>query len=103
MDVPITQFRKNIFALVNDALAGAEVCITHKGRKLKIVPEGGVPDKLSRITPMDIIAPGVDLEDDSWKKGVMREWEASWDRQLGPVSAASVKAPSAKRGSVRKA
>lgn len=86
MDVPISQFRRNLFALIDKALDGETVCITHKGRKLKIVPDGGTPDKLSRITPMDIIPSNVDVEDDSWKQEMMREWERGWDRQLEAAS-----------------
>jgi prevent-host-death family protein len=37
MEVPITQFRREIFSLVNQALDGGEVWVTHKGRRLKIV------------------------------------------------------------------
>ncbi len=85
MEVPITQFRQNLFALVDQALDGKEVWVRHKGRRVRIVPEQPV-DKLSRITPMEIIAPSADLEDDSWKTAMIREWEQKWDRRLGPVS-----------------
>ena len=92
MEVPITQFRQNLFDLVNQALDGKEVWVSHKGRRLRLVPEHS-PSKLSRITPMQIISPGVDIEDDSWKADMMREWEQKWDRKLGspakPARAAS--------------
>jgi antitoxin (DNA-binding transcriptional repressor) of toxin-antitoxin stability system len=90
MEVPITQFRKNIFALINEALEGSEVWITHKGRKLKIVPEAGTPDKLSRLTPMHIlIPPNLDMNDPAFKKqwlaDMQAEWEKDWDRDFGPA------------------
>jgi len=85
MDVPITQFRQKLFDLVNQALDGKEVWVSHKGRRLRLVPEHA-PSKLSRITPLQIIVPGTDLEDNSWKAGMMREWEQKWDRKLGPVA-----------------
>ena len=91
MEVPITQFRKEIFSLANQALDGAEVWFTHKGRRLKIVPEGKPVDRLSRITPMDIVVPGTDLEDDSWKQEMMREWEEKWDRRLAPLAKSAPK------------
>ena len=97
MEIPITQFRRNLFELINKALEGGDVWITHKGRRLKIVPEGGAPDKLSRITPMDIIPSGVALEDDSWKQQMMREWEAGWDRQLRTALGSERKVPSTSR------
>src|ERR1700723_2757825 len=55
MEVPITQFRRDLFSLINQALEGREVWVTHKGRRLKIVPEGQPVSRLSRITPMDVI------------------------------------------------
>jgi prevent-host-death family protein len=83
MEVPITQFRQKLFDLVNQALDGKEVWVSHKGRRVRLVPEHA-PSKLSRITPMQIIVPGTDIDDDSWKNEMMREWERKWDRKLGP-------------------
>jgi hypothetical protein len=105
MEVSITQFRRNLFHLAEQALNGADVSFMHKGRRLKVVPEGEPADRLSRITPMEIIAPGVDLEDDSWKDEMMREWERGWDRQLGPVPnpSSTRKAPPPKRTRSRSA
>jgi antitoxin (DNA-binding transcriptional repressor) of toxin-antitoxin stability system len=85
MEVPITQFRQKLFDFVNQALDGKDVWVSHKGRRLRLVPEHA-PSKLSRITPMQIIVPGADLEDDSWKREMMREWERKWDRRLGPLA-----------------
>jgi len=107
MEVPISQFRKNVFTLVDQALDGKEVWVRYKGRRVRIVAEGTAQDKLSRITPMDIVAPGADLADDSWKADVMHEWERNWDRQLAqpskPVRPATVPARSGARKTGRKA
>ncbi len=104
MEVPITQFRRDLFSLMNKALEGSEVWVTHKGRRLKIVPEGKPVSRLSRITPLDIIASGVDLEEDSWKLEMMREWERKWDRRLAPLAKPAVKAsPAAKARKARRA
>ncbi|MGA2569868.1 MAG: hypothetical protein ABSF23_05065 [Terracidiphilus sp.] len=99
--MPITQFRRSLFDLVNQALDGKEVWVTHKGRRVRIVPENA-PSKLSRVTPMDIIAPGVDIDDDSWKADMMREWEQKWDRRLGPVSKPVRSAPASVRAAARR-
>jgi hypothetical protein len=88
MEVPISQFRKNLFALVDQALEGKEIWVRHKGRRVRIAPEGPLPDKLSRITPMNVFPSGVDLEDDSWKEEIMRTWEENWDRELARSSKA---------------
>ena len=85
MEVTITQFRQKVFELVDQALEGKEVWVKHKGKRVRIVPEHPV-DKLSRITPMEIIVPGADLEDNSWKIAMMREWDQKWGRLLRPVS-----------------
>lgn len=85
MEVPITQFRQRLFELVNQALEGKEVWVSHKGRRVRIVPEASL-SKLSRITPMEIVVPGADLKDNSWKGEIMRDWERKWERRLGPLA-----------------
>ena len=102
MEVPITQFRQRLFELVNQALDGKEIWVSHKGRRVRIAPEHP-PSKLSRITPMQVIAPGANIEDGSWKTEMMREWDRKWDRKLGPLpKSARAVAPSG-RGNARKA
>jgi len=102
MEVPITQFRRKLFELVNQALDGKEVWVSHKGRRVRIVAEDA-PSKLSRITPMQIIVPGADLEDDSWKADMMRQWERKWDRRLGPAAKPARSASAQGRTAARKA
>lgn len=98
MEVPITQFRRDIFSLVNQALDGAEVWVTHKGRRFKIVPERPPVSRLSRITPMEVIdyAEG-GLENTGLLEEMTREWEADWDRDFGPAPSASTRPESASR------
>jgi antitoxin (DNA-binding transcriptional repressor) of toxin-antitoxin stability system len=80
MEVPITQFRRDIFSLVNQALDGGEVWFTHKGRRLKIVPEGQPVSRLSRITPMEIMVdPTFDMNDPAFKAGMLAEMEKGWE------------------------
>jgi hypothetical protein len=91
MEVPITQFRREIFSLVNQALDGSDVWFTHRGRRLKIVPEGLPGSRLSRITPMTVLnseAPvladssgegGAQAEaKDEAMAGMKRAWESDW-------------------------
>jgi antitoxin (DNA-binding transcriptional repressor) of toxin-antitoxin stability system len=101
MEVPITQFRRRLFELVNQAIDGKDVWVSHRGRRVKLVAEGA-PSKLSRITPMQIIVSGADLEDDSWKVEMMREWERKWDRRLGPIARPAKAASASGRNIARK-
>ncbi|MGA2278444.1 MAG: hypothetical protein ABSG00_12660, partial [Terracidiphilus sp.] len=67
-----------------------EVWFTHKGRRIKIVPEGKPVSRLSRITPMEIInyAEG-GLENTGLLDEMTRAWEADWERDFGPAPAPS--------------
>ena len=89
MDVPITQFRREIFTLVNKALDGSDVWVSHKGRRLKLVPVAPPASRLSRITPMEIInsADG-GLENTGMQAEMTRAWEADWDRDFGSAPSA---------------
>jgi antitoxin (DNA-binding transcriptional repressor) of toxin-antitoxin stability system len=91
MEVPITQFRREIFSLMNQAAEGNELWVTHKGRRFRIVPEKPARRDLSRITPMDVInyAAG-GLENTGLLEEMTREWEADWDRDFGPAPGESV-------------
>ena len=81
MEVPITQFRREIFSLANQALDGREVWFTHKGRRLKIVPEGKPVSRLSRITPMEVMVdPNIDMNDPAFKAEWLAEMEAEWEK-----------------------
>jgi prevent-host-death family protein len=81
MEVPITQFRKNIFDLVNQASEGKDVRFTHKGKRFRIIPEDAAVDKLSRITPMQILIPDdFDLNDPAFKAESLAEMEKEWKK-----------------------
>jgi antitoxin (DNA-binding transcriptional repressor) of toxin-antitoxin stability system len=98
MEVPITQFRREIFSLVNQALEGGEVWVTHKGRRVKIVPEGKPVSRLSRITPLEVINyENGGLENTGLLEEMTREWEADWDRDFGPARGSSSNSESATR------
>jgi hypothetical protein len=91
MEVPITRFRREIFNLVNKALEGNEVWVSHKGHRLKLVPEDQPASRLSRITPIEIInyAEG-GLENTGLLDEMTRAWEADWDRDFGPAPSPSI-------------
>ncbi len=80
MKVSMEEFQRNLFDLVDLALAGEKVLVGYKGRRFRIVPERPKGDKLSRVTPMDIInSDGPGLEDESWKEEMRLEWEKDWE------------------------
>jgi antitoxin (DNA-binding transcriptional repressor) of toxin-antitoxin stability system len=80
MEVTITQFRREIFDLVNQAMSGVDVWVTHKGNRFKVVPEGKPVSRLSRLTPMEIMNPNSPEEDETRMKEEMRAaWEKDWE------------------------
>ena len=83
MEVPITQFRREIFDLVNRALAGETITVAYKGQRLRIVPEVNPVTRFDRLTPLQIVNPdNPDLMDDAEMKAEMQaEWEKDWKEQ----------------------
>jgi hypothetical protein len=83
MEVPITQFRKDIFALANRALDGETITFAHKGKRLRVVPEINPATRFDRLTPLqalDAILPNAD-EDAAMKAEMQAEWEKDWEEQ----------------------
>lgn len=81
MEVSITQFRRDIFDLVNQAMNGNEVWVTHKGRRFKITPDNRPSSRLSRITPLEVVNPeSPELDDPSLSlvEEMVRAWERDW-------------------------
>jgi hypothetical protein len=81
MVVPITQFRKDIFSLAEAALKGAVVEFTHKGVTFKVVPEKPT-DKVSNITPLQVINPQYSLESaaSELRTEMEKEWQKDWSQ-----------------------
>ena len=80
MEVTITQLRKQLFTLVEQALEGtAEVWVKHKGRRVKLAPEHP-KSKLDRLTPMKII--NEDVPESLAYEEMSKAWEKDWDEQF---------------------
>jgi len=80
MEVPITQFRREMFALVERAMLGEIVFVTHKGKRFRIVPEVDPSTRFDRLTPMQIINPDYpDLDDTEMKAEMQAAWEKDWE------------------------
>jgi antitoxin (DNA-binding transcriptional repressor) of toxin-antitoxin stability system len=79
MEVPITQFRRKIFELINQAMAGAEIWVTHKGRRFRIVPDGNPNGRLSRVTQLEVINRAAEgSTDQSLQAEMVAAWERDW-------------------------
>ena len=58
MKVTITEFRQNLFKLVERVIAGETVEFVHQSTTVRLViPERGVPSKLDRLTPRQTANP----------------------------------------------
>ena len=78
MDVTITEFRSNLFKLVEQAMNGVEVHVTHKGSGFTLKPDGVPGDRLSRIKPMHIIRGDLEEANALLMKEMEAEWEKDW-------------------------
>jgi hypothetical protein len=78
MEVTITQFRKQLFTLADQALNGTEVWVKHKGRRFKLAPDDKPVSKLSRLTEVDFI--NFDVPDHgSMLEEMTQAWEKDWE------------------------
>lgn len=79
MEVPISQFRRDIFQLVERSAQGEPLYVLHRGRRFRVVPETPASTGLGAITPLTIVNPnGPALDDPAWKEEMIREWESDW-------------------------
>jgi len=85
MEVPITQFRRDIFALANRALKGETITVGYKGKRFRFEPETPGFDpatRFDRLTPLQIINPEFpNFEDVDLLPEMQREWEKDWEEQ----------------------
>jgi len=82
MTVTISDFRKNLFQLVEKALTGDLVEVAYKGRTIRLIAETQ-GSKLDRLTPAQIANPEfseADQERASRKlvAEMQQEWEKDW-------------------------
>lgn len=79
MEVSISQFRRELFRLVEQAMQGEPVYVTHRNRRFRIMPEGLARTGLEALTPLQVVNLQLpDLEDPSWKEEMAKEWEKDW-------------------------
>jgi antitoxin (DNA-binding transcriptional repressor) of toxin-antitoxin stability system len=79
MEVNITQFRKDMFELVNKAMAGGEVWVTHRAHRFRLAPDGEPVSRLARIAPLEVTNPTAPKSAEDAKLNDMRAaWERDW-------------------------
>jgi hypothetical protein len=83
--VTISQFRKDLFTLVESAASGEAVEFIHKGMRFRLIrPDQPPVDKLSRITPLavDIVVGSPSEFEGAHRKmseKIMKDWETGWN------------------------
>jgi len=82
MKVTSTEFRKNLFQIVERALKGEFIEVAHKGRLIRLVP-GDKPRKLSHLIARDTIVGS--LEDlDRAQAELDAEMRTQWEEKWAP-------------------
>ena len=81
MKATITQFRKDLFQLADQALNGEIVQFTYKGVVFQVTPEKR-HSKLEKLVGQPVIAQGVDLEQagKELQAGMEAEWADDWTK-----------------------
>jgi len=75
----ITQFRKELFQLADQALTGESVAFVYRGVVFKVLPEKK-QSKLEKLVGQPVVADGVDLSQASKElfAGMEAEWLKDW-------------------------
>lgn len=79
MKVTSTEFRKNLFQIVDRVLQGEFVEVAHKGRLIRLVP-GDRPSKMSRLVQRNTIQ-GTYEDLERAQQELDREMRTSWDNK----------------------
>jgi hypothetical protein len=80
MDVPISQFRRDLFELAGRALGGESIAMVYKGQRLRLIPDVDPITRFDRLTPMRIVNPNMpDLDDPVAKAEMLAEMEKAWE------------------------
>jgi antitoxin (DNA-binding transcriptional repressor) of toxin-antitoxin stability system len=82
--VTSTEFRKNLFQIVERAIQGEFVEVLHKGRVVRLVP-GDKPSKMSRLIPRDTMhgtSEDLDLGQRQLDDEMRTLWEEKWGHKV---------------------
>jgi antitoxin (DNA-binding transcriptional repressor) of toxin-antitoxin stability system len=84
MTVTVTDFRKNLFQLVERALNGELIEIVHKNRIIRLAPNEP-KSKISRLVPRDTLRCTPEEFDQATRNQddeMRRQWEQKWRSRL---------------------
>ncbi len=81
MTATITQFRKELFQLADQAMNGEIVQFTYRGVVFKVTPEKK-HSKVEKLVGQPVIAEGIDLEQagKEMKAAIEAEWLDDWSQ-----------------------
>jgi antitoxin (DNA-binding transcriptional repressor) of toxin-antitoxin stability system len=80
VQVTISQFRRELSKLLAQASNGADLQVSYKGRRFKIVPESESISRFGRITPLRVINPNSSEQDElDLKQEMQGAWEKDWE------------------------
>ena len=80
MTLTISKVRQNLFSLAEAVARGEKVEFAYQGTTFQLVAENKV-SKLSRLKPIDLLAPGVSLDDvERALVESSKEAQAAWER-----------------------
>jgi antitoxin (DNA-binding transcriptional repressor) of toxin-antitoxin stability system len=81
MEVTITQFRRDLFRLIDQTIQGEPLYVTYRNQRFRIVPEALQARNLEALTSLQVVNPNApDVEDPDWKEEMVREWEEDWSQ-----------------------
>lgn len=79
MAITASDFRKDLFRLLDKAAHGEAVEISYRGTTLRVVADAHLLPKLSRVKKRNILA--VPPEDIVSNEPAVREMEAAWEEE----------------------
>ena len=81
MTVSITEFRKNVFELVERALNGELIEVSHKGKLVRLTPAPGLrASKLNRLISRNTVIGSFD-ELEAAQRDLEKEVRAAWEKK----------------------
>jgi antitoxin (DNA-binding transcriptional repressor) of toxin-antitoxin stability system len=86
MTTTITEFRNNLFKLVEKVIAGESVEFVHRGTTIRLVVPEGRSTKLDRLTPRQITNPDMtDAQHRAAERKMQAEMQAEMQKDWADI------------------